>query len=152
MDISDFDFSGGFSPVDDQQFGVAAPSKFDFKFDPNAPRFDPGAYTSGLGVDTAKYGIDQQKKARGLSGLDIVGLIAGFGGDFIRGTQNKDPLFGPALLSKRGRGTGMAGDLLGSYFGDTSTDTKDLAPFIAALFSKNMGDYLKSASSGQPMP
>ena len=53
--ISYFDFSGGIS-VDDQQFGVAAPSKFDFKFDPNAPRFDPGAYTSGLGVDTAKYG------------------------------------------------------------------------------------------------
>ena len=151
MAISDFDFSGGFSPVDNQQFGVAAPSKFDFKFDPNAPRFDPGAYTSGLGVDTAKYGLDQQKKARGLSGLDIVGLLAGGAGDFIRGTQNKDPLFGPALLSKRGRGTGMAGDLLGSYFADTSTDTDDLAPYFAAFFNKKMGNYLKSASSGQPM-
>ena len=151
MAISDFDFSGGFSPVDDQQFGVAAPSKFDFKFDPNAPRFDPGAYTSGLGVATAKYGLDQQKKARGLSGLDIAGLGAGIAGDIIRGTQGKDPVFGPSLMSKRGRGTGMAGELLGRYFADTSTDTKDLAPFMAAIFNKQMGDFLKSASSGQPM-
>ena len=146
MAISDFDFSGGFNPVDNQQFGVAAPSNFDFKFDPNAPRFDPGAYTSGLGVDTAKYGLDQQKKARGLSGLDIVGLIAGGAGDFIRGTQGKDPVFGPALLSKRNAGT-----RLGDYFGDTSTNTDDLSSLVAGLFSKKMGDYLKSARSGQPM-
>jgi len=146
MAISDFDFSGGFNPVDNQQFGVAAPSNFDFKFDPNAPRFDPGAYTSGLGVDTAKYGLDQQKKARGLSGLDIVGLIAGGAGDFIRGTQGKNPVFGPALLSKRNAGT-----RLGDYFGDTSTNTDDLSSLVAGLFSKKMGDYLKSARSGQPM-
>ena len=95
MAISDFDFSGGFNPVDNQQFGVAAPSNFDFKFDPNAPRFDPGAYTSGLGVDTAKYGLDQQKKARGLSGLDIVGLIAGGAGDFANGGSSRE--------SRRGR-------------------------------------------------
>ena len=151
MAISDFDFSGGFSPVDNQQFGVAAPSKFDFKFDPNAPRFDPGAYTSGLGVDTAKYGLDQQKKANGLSGLEIAGITAGFLGDLIKKTKNEEPTYGPALLSKRGRGTGMAGDLLGSYFGDTSTDTNDLAPLFAAIFNKKMGNYLKSASSGQPM-
>ena len=146
MAISDFDFSGGFTPVDNQQFGVAAPSNFDFKFDPNAPRFDPGAYTSGLGVDTAKYGLDQQKKARGLSGLDIVGLIAGGASDFIRGTQGKNPVFGPALLSKRNAGT-----RLGDYFGDTSTNTDDLSSLVAGLFSKKMGDYLKSARSGQPM-
>ena len=153
MAISDFDFSGGFTPVDNQQFGVAAPSNFDFKFDPNAPRFDPGAYTSGLGVDTAKYGLDQQKKAKGLSGFEIAGLIAGIGGDIIRGTQGKDPVFGPSLLSKRGRGrgAGMAGDLLGSYFGDTSTDTDDLAYAFANLFDKRMSPYLKSARSGQPM-
>jgi len=147
MAISDFDFSGGFTPVDNQQFGVAAPD-FGFSF---SPSMQETAYTSGLGVDTAKYGLDQQKKAKGLSGLDIVGLIAGGAGDFIRGTQGKDPVFGPALLSKRGRGAGMAGTLLGSYFGDTSTNTDDLAPLIAGLFSKNMGDYLKSARSGQPM-
>jgi hypothetical protein len=147
MAISDFDFSGGFSPVDNQQFGVAAPD-FGFSFSPD---MQEKAYTSGLGVDTAKYGLDQQKKAKGLSGLDIVGLLAGGAGDFIRGTQGKDPIFGPALLSKRGRGAGMAGTLLGSYFGDTSTNTDDLAPLIAGLFSKNMGDYLKSARSGQPM-
>ena len=147
MAISDFDFSGGFTPVDNQQFGVAAPD-FGFSF---SPSMQEKAYTSGLCVDTAKYGLDQQKKAKGLSGLDIVGLIAGGAGDFIRGTQGKDPVFGPALLSKRGRGAGMAGTLLGSYFGDTSTNTDDLAPLIAGLFSKNMGDYLKSARSGQPM-
>jgi len=147
MAISDFDFSGGFTPVDNQQFGVAAPD-FGFSF---SPSMQETAYTSGLGVDTAKYGLDQQKKARGLSGLDIVGLIAGGAGDFIRGTQGKDPVFGPALLSKRGRGAGMAGTLLGSYFADTSTNTDYLAPFFASMFSKNMGDYLKSARSGQPM-
>lgn len=147
MAISDFDFSGGFSPVDNQQFGVAAPD-FGFSF---SPSMQETAYTSGLGVDTAKYGLDQQKKARGLSGLEIAGLIAGGAGDFIRGTQGKDPVFGPALLSKRGRGAGMAGTLLGSYFADTSTNTDDLAPFFASMFSKNMGDYLKSARSGQPM-
>jgi len=151
MAISDFDFSGGFSPVDNQQFGVAAPSNFDFKFDPNAPRFDPGAYTSGLGVDTAKYGLDQQKKAKGLSFLDLLGYGAGIAGDIALGIDNKPPVFGPALLSKRGKGAGMAGTLLGSYFGDTSTNTDDLAPLIAGLFSKSMGDYLKSARSGQPM-
>jgi hypothetical protein len=151
MAISDFDFSGGFSPVGNQQFGVAAPSKFDFKFDPNAPRFDPGAYTSGLGVDTATYDFKQQKKARDLSWLDIAGLGMGVAGDIVRGTQGKDPVFGPSLISKRGRGTGMAGDLLGSYFGDTSTDTDDLAPLFAAIFNKKMANYLKSASSGQPM-
>jgi hypothetical protein len=151
MAISDFDFSGGFTPVDNQQFGVAAPSNFDFKFDPNAPRFDPGAYTSGLGVDTAKYGLDQQKKARGLSGLEIAGITAGFVGDIIKQTKGGEPTYGPALLSKRERGAGMAGTLLGSYFGDTSTNTDDLAPLVAGLFSKYMGNYLKSAGSGQPM-
>lgn len=147
MAISDFDFSGGFSPVDNQQFGVAAPD-LGFNF---SPSMQETAYTSGLGVDTAKYGLDQQKKAKGLSGFDIVGLLAGGAGDFIRGTQGKDPVFGPALLSKRGRGTGMAGDLLGSYFGSSSTNTDDLAPLVAGLFSKYMGNYLKSAGSGQPM-
>ena len=147
MAISDFDFSGGFSPVDNQQFGVAAPD-LGFNF---SPSMQETAYTSGLGVDTAKYGLDQQKKARGLSFLDIAGLGAGVAGDIIRGTQGKDPVFGPSLLNQKKSKESMAGDLLGSYFGDTSTDTKDLAPFIAALFSKNMGDYLKSASSGQPM-
>jgi len=142
MAISDFDFSGGFNPVDNQQFGVAAPD-FGFSF---SPSMQETAYTSGLGVDTAKYGLDQQKKAKGLSGLDIVGLIAGGAGDFIRGTQGKDPVFGPALLSKRNAGT-----RLGDYFGDTSTNTDDLSSLIAGLFSKNMGDYLKSARSGQPM-
>jgi len=151
MAISDFDFSGGFSPADDQQFGVAAPSKFDFKFDPNAPRFDPGDYTSGLGVDTAKYGLDQQKKARGLSFLDIAGLGAGVAGDIIRGTQGKDPVFGPSLLNQKKSKESMAGDLLGRYFGSSSTNTEDLAPLVAGLFSKYMGDYLKSAGSGQPM-
>ena len=148
MAISDFDFSGGFSPVDNQQFGVAAPD-LGFNF---SPSMQETAYTSGLGVDTAKYGLDQQKKARGLSFLDIAGLGAGVAGDIIRGTQGKDPIFGPSLISKRGRGTGMAGDLLGSYFADTSTDTDDLAPYFAAFFNKKMGNYLKSASSGQPMP
>ena len=142
MAISDFDFSGGFSPVDNQQFGVAAPD-FGFSF---SPSMQETAYTSGLGVDTAKYGLDQQKKAKGLSGLDIVGLIAGGAGDFILGTQGKDAKFGPALLSKRNAGT-----RLGDYFGDTSTNTDDLSSLIAGLFSKNMGDYLKSARSGQPM-
>jgi len=142
MAISDFDFSGGFTPVDNQQFGVAAPD-FGFSF---SPSMQETAYTSGLGVDTAKYGLDQQKKARGLSGLDIVGLIAGGAGDFIRGTQGKDPVFGPALLSKRNAGT-----RLGDYFGDTSTNTDDLSSLVADLFSKKMGDYLKSARSGQPM-
>jgi hypothetical protein len=142
MAISDFDFSGGFTPVDNQQFGVAAPD-FGFSF---SPSMQETAYTSGLGVDTAKYGLDQQKKAKGLSGLDIVGLIAGGAGDFIRGTQGKDPVFGPALLSKRNAGT-----RLGDYFGDTSTNTDDLSSLVAGLFSKKMGDYLKSARSGQPM-
>ncbi len=144
MAISDFDFSGGFTPVDNQQFGVAAPD-FGFSF---SPSMQETAYTSGLGVDTAKYGLDQQKKARGLSFLDIAGLGAGVAGDFIRGTQGKDPVFGPALLSKRGRGAGMAGTLLGSYFGDTSTDTDDLAPLFAGLFNKKMGEYLKSVGIG----
>ena len=147
MAISDFDFSVGFNPVDNQQFGVAAPD-FGFSF---SPAMQEKAYTSGLGVDTAKYGLDQQKKARGLSFLDIAGLGAGVAGDFIRGTQGKDPVFGPSLLSKRGKGAGMAGTLLGSYFGDTSTNTDDLSPLVAGLFSKYMGDYLKSARSGQPM-
>jgi len=149
MAISDFDFSGGFTPVDNQQFGVAAPD-FGFSF---SPAMQETAYTSGLGVDTAKYGLDQQKKAKGLSGFEIAGLIAGIGGDIIRGTQGKDPVFGPSLLSKRGRGrgAGMAGDLLGSYFGDTSTDTDDLAYAFANLFDKRMSPYLKSARSGQPM-
>ena len=120
MAISDFDFSGGFSPVDNQQFGVAAPD-LGFNF---SPSMQETAYTSGLGVDTAKYGLDQQKKARGLSFLDIAGLGAGVAGDIIRGTQGKDPVFGPALL---------------------------LAPYFAAFFNKKMGNYLKSASSGQPM-
>ena len=142
MAISDFDFSGGFTPVDNQQFGVAAPD-FGFSF---SPSMQETAYTSGLGVDIAKYGLDQQKKAKGLSGLDIVGLIAGGAGDFIRGTQGKDPVFGPALLSKRNAGT-----RLGDYFGDTSTNTDDLSSLVAGLFSKKMGDYLKSARSGQPM-
>ncbi len=142
MAISDFDFSVGFNPVDNQQFGVAAPD-FGFSF---SPAMQEKAYTSGLGVDTAKYGLDQQKKAKGLSGLDIVGLIAGGAGDFIRGTQGKDPVFGPALLSKRNAGT-----RLGDYFGDTSTNTDDLSSLVAGLFSKKMGDYLKSARSGQPM-
>jgi len=144
MAISDFDFSVGFNPVDNQQFGVAAPD-FGFSF---SPAMQEKAYTSGLGVDTAKYGLDQQKKARGLSFLDIAGLGAGVAGDFIRGTQGKDPVFGPALLSKRGRGAGMAGTLLGSYFGDTSTDTDDLAPLFAGLFNKKMGEYLKSVGIG----
>jgi len=142
MAISDFDFSGGFTPVDNQQFGVAAPD-FGFSF---SPSMQETAYTSGLGVDTAKYGLDQQKKARGLSGLDIVGLIAGGAGDFIRGTQGKDPVFGPALLSKRNAGT-----RLGDYFGDTSTNTDDLSSLVSGLFSKKTSDYLKSARSGQPM-
>jgi len=147
MAISDFDFSGGFSPMDTQQFGVAAPD-LGFNF---SPSMQETAYTSGLGGDTAKYGLDQQKNAKGLSFLDIAGLGAGIAGDIIRGTQGKDPVFGPSLMSKRGRGTGMAGELLGRYFADTSTDTKDLAPFMAAIFNKQMGDFLKSASSGQPM-
>ena len=147
MAISDFDFSGGFNPVDNQQFGVAAPD-FGFSF---SPSMQETAYTSGLGVDTAKYGLDQQKKARGLSGLEIAGITAGFVGDIIKETKGDKPTYGPALLSKRGRGAGMAGTLLGDYFGDTSTNTDDLSSLIAGIFSKKMGDYLKSARSGQPM-
>jgi hypothetical protein len=147
MAISDFDFSGGFSPVDNQQFGVAAPD-LGFNF---SPSMQETAYTSGLGVDTAKYGLDQQKKAKGLSGFDIAGLIAGVGGDIIRGTRGEDPIFGPALLSKKGKRSGMAGDLLGSYFGDTSTDTDKLAGIVDYIFKENMRPFLKSARSGQPM-
>jgi len=147
MAISDFDFSGGFSPVDNQQFGVAAPD-LGFNF---SPSMQETAYTSGLGVDTAKYGLDQQKKARGLSFLDIAGLGAGVAGDIIRGTQGKDPVFGPSLLNQKKSKESMAGDLLGRYFGSSSTNTEDLAPLVAGLFSKYMGDYLKSAGSGQPM-
>lgn len=147
MAISDFDFSGGFSPVDNQQFGVATPD-FGFNF---SPSMQETAYNSGLGVDTAKYGLDQQKKAKGLSFLDIAGLGAGVAGDIIRGTRGQDPVFGPSLLNQKKSKGSMAGDLLGRYFGSPSTNTEDLAPLVAGLFSKYMGDYLKSAGSGQPM-
>ena len=71
MAISDFDFSGGFSPVDNQQFGVAAPD-FGFSFSPD---MQEKAYTSGLGVDTAKYGLDQQKKLKVLVVLTLSGYL-----------------------------------------------------------------------------
>ena len=57
MPFNDFDFSGGFQPIESATFGVASSPSFYG----SSPSDVDLAFGKGIGVDTSKYSIDRNR-------------------------------------------------------------------------------------------
>ena len=141
MPFNDFDFSGGFQPIESATFGVASSPSFYG----SSPSDIDLAFGKGIGVDTSKYNIDKNKP-KDFDWLSAIGMGLGVAGDVIGASKGSPTGYSKELLAKSRQR--MSGDLLTDYLNNPKSNTAGLAAVFAGLFNKNMGDYLSSASTG----
>lgn len=141
MPFNDFDFSGGFQPIESATFGVASSPSFYG----SSPSDVDLAFGKGVGVDLAKYSLDKNKP-KDFDLLSAIGMGLGVAGDVIGASKGSPTGYSKELLAKSKQR--MSGDLLTDYLNNPKSNTIGLASIFAGLFNKNMGDYLSSASTG----
>jgi len=144
MSLNDFDFSGGFQPIESATFGVASSPSFYG----SSPSDVDLAFRKGVGVDTSKYSIDRNKP-KDFDWLSAIGMGFGVAGDLIGATKGSPTGYSKELLANSKQR--MSGDLLTDYLNNPKSNTAGLAAVFAGLFNKNMGDYLRSASTGSSL-
>ena len=144
MSLNDFDFSSGFQPIESATFGVASsPSSYG-----SIPSNVDLAFGKGVGVDLAKYSLDKNKP-KDFDWLSAIGMGFGVAGDLIGATKDSPTGYSKELLANSKQR--MSGDLLTDYLNNPKSNTAGLAAVFAGLFNKNMGDYLRSASTGSSL-
>lgn len=136
MPFNDFDFSGGFQPIESATFGVASSPSFYGSSPSNVDL----AFGKGIGVDTSNYSIDKNKP-KAFDWLSAIGMGLGVAGDVIGASKGSPTGYSKDLLAKSRQR--MSGDLLIDYLNNPKSNTSGLAAIFAGLYNKDMGDYLK---------
>jgi hypothetical protein len=134
MPFNDFDFSGGFQPIESATFGVASSPSFYG----SSPSDVDLAFGKGVGVDLAKYSLDKNKP-KDFDLLSAIGMGLGVAGDVIGATKGSPTGYSKELIAKSRQR--MSGDLLTDYLNNPKSNTTGLASICAGLFNKKMGDY-----------
>lgn len=141
MPFNDFDFSGGFQPIESATFGVASSPSFYGSSPSNVDL----AFGKGIGVDTSNYSIDKNKP-KDFDWLSAIGMGLGVAGDVIGASKGSPTGYSKDLLAKSRQR--MSGDLLTDYLNNPESNTNLLASIFAGGIHKHMGKYLRAAATG----